>query len=151
MMCPDIVVSVVVGVCLHICDEYNAMMRCLTRSLPLVVASDRSLGGFCHSWGEDQPKVQKKKRMLEEEGIKFEPDGKKILNEYFVNHEEEKETKVSSTAKKRKGKTAKKQQPAATATDKVPSIPNSVDEITEEMLKQEILSLLNKRAVGKTC
>ena len=116
-----------------------------------VVASDLTLGGFCHSWGEDQPKVQKKKRMLEDEGIRFQPDGKKILKQYFVGNE--KESKVSKSAIKRKEEKAINQQPATPSTfnNSVSKTSTIVDEITEEMLKKEILDLLNKRALGKTC
>ena len=101
-----------------------------------VVASDLTLGGFCHSWGEDQPKVQKKKRMLEDEGIRF--DGNKILKQYFVGNEK-KETKVTLSKKN------------STCNNSVSKTSTIVDEITEEMLKKEILDLLNKRALGKTC
>lgn len=116
-----------------------------------VVASDLTLGGFCHSWGEDQPKVQKKKRMLEDEGIRFQPDGKKILKQYFVGNEKE-ESKVRF-AKQRKEEKAINQQPATPSTfnNSVSKTSTIVDEITEEMLKKEILDLLNKRALGKTC
>jgi len=115
-----------------------------------VVASDRSIGGFCHSWGEDQPKVQKKKRMLEEEGIKFESDGMKIMNEHFIN---EGGTQVC-TKKKKKGKTKATKQSSTTTNNNTASKQTAtaaVDEITEEMLKKEILQLLRKRAPGKTC
>lgn len=116
-----------------------------------VVASDLTLGGFCHSWGEDQPKVQKKKRMLEDEGIRFETNGKKILKQYFVGNEKE-ESKVRF-AKQRKEEKAINQQPATASTlnNSVSKTSTIVDEITEEMLKKEILDLLNKRALGKTC
>ena len=63
----------------------DAIVPHLLLSLSPVVASDRSIGGFCHSWGEDQPKVQEKKKMLEEEGIKFESDGMKIMKEHFIS------------------------------------------------------------------
>jgi len=114
-----------------------------------VVASDRSIGGFCHSWGEDQPKVQKKKRMLEEEGIKFESDGMKIMNEHFIN-----EGGTQVCTKKRKGKTKATKQSSTTTNNNTASTQTAtaaVDEITEEMLKKEILQLLRKRAPGKTC
>lgn len=107
-----------------------------------MVASDRSIGGFCHSWGEDQPKVQEKKRMLEEEGIKFESDGMKIMSEHFIAW-----TKACT-----KKKTNATKQSSSRTNNKMRRIPAAVvDEITEEMLKKEILQLLNKRAPGKTC
>ncbi len=117
--------------------------------LSAVVASDRSIGGFCHSWGEDQPKVQKKKRMLEDEGIQFEADGMKILDKHFINEEGTKDC-----TKKRKAKTKVTKQPSNTTNNKTSSkvlATSASDEITEEMLKKEILQLLNKRAPGKTC
>lgn len=109
----------------------------LSLSLSLVVASDRSIGGFCHSWGEDQPKVQEKKRMLEEEGIKFESDGMKIMNEHFIIEE------VAKACTKKKRNTSKSTNNDAAS--------KQTDEITEEMLKKEIMQLLIKRAPGKTC
>lgn len=37
-----------------------------------VVAADRYIGGFCGTWGTDEAQVQRKRRMLEEEGVSFE-------------------------------------------------------------------------------
>lgn len=89
--------------------------------------------------------------MLEDEGIRFEPDGMKILKQYFVGNEKQ-ESKVS-LAKKRKEEKAINQQPATASTfnNSVSKTSTIVDEITEEMLKKEILDLLKKRALGKTC
>eukprot|EP00984_Skeletonema_dohrnii_P034748 scaffold33666_cov127-Skeletonema_dohrnii-CCMP3373.AAC.3 len=118
-----------------------------TSARAVVVASDRSIGGFCHSWGE--PKVQKKKRILEEEGIKFESDGLKIMNDHFIN-----EGGTQVCTKKKKGKTKATKQSSTTTYNNTASTQTAtaaVDEITEEMLKKEILQLLNKRAPGKTC
>jgi len=122
-----------------------------------VVASDRSIGGFAHSWGEDQPKVQKKRRLLEEEGIIFEIEGKynKIRKDFFVES-----ASVSNSVTKPKGaasgkgKGSKRQemdepplnQPATKKTKS-----KYFDTVSEETLKQEILNLLQKRQVGKTC
>jgi hypothetical protein len=90
--------------------------------------------------------------MLEDEGVRFEPDGKKILKQYFVGHEKQ-ESKVSKSAKKRIEEKAINQQPTTSSTfnNSVSKTSTIVDEITEEMLKKEILDLLNKRALGKTC
>ena len=118
----------------------------LALSLSLVVASDRSIGGFCHSWGEDQPKVQEKKRILEEEGIKFESDGMKIMKEHFIYEQETKACTKKTTNSTKQSTTRKK---SNTASKQAPT--DVVDEVTEEMLKKEILQLLNKRAPGKTC
>ncbi len=99
-----------------------------------MVASDRSLGGFGHSWGEDQPKVQTKKRLLEEEGVLFEEGSNKIRKEYFVE------------SKLRNSKVATRNK--ATLTSKSKYFTNAV---TEEKLKQEIVTLLQMRQAGKTC
>jgi len=121
-----------------------------------VVASDRSIGGFGHSWGEDQPKVQKKRRLLEEEGVVFEEEGKsnKIREDFFVEG-----TSVSKSIIKRKSATRSKgskkqkivEEPPSnqTATEKRKS--KYFDTAFEEKLKQEIINLLQKRQVGKTC
>mmetsp|Transcript_3192 Transcript_3192/g.5596 ORF Transcript_3192/g.5596 Transcript_3192/m.5596 type:complete len:89 (+) Transcript_3192:267-533(+) len=88
--------------------------------------------------------------MLEEEGIKFESDGMKIMNEHFIN---EGGTQVC-TKKKKKGKTKATKQSSTTTNNNTASKQTAtaaVDEITEEMLKKEILQLLRKRAPGKTC
>lgn len=103
-----------------------------------VVASDRSLGGFGHSWGEDQPKVQLKKRLLEEEGVLLEEGSNKIRKEYFVES--------AGTTKSRNSKVATREK--ATSTSKSKYFTNAV---TEEKLKQDIMTLLQMRQAGKTC
>ncbi len=87
--------------------------------------------------------------MLEDEGIQFEADGMKIMEKHFINEEGTKDC-----TKKRKGKSKVSKEPTTTTTNKSASklsAASASDEITEEMLKKEILQLLNKRAPGKTC
>ena len=110
------------------------------------MASDRSLGGFCHSWGEDQPKVQKKKQMLEKEGIEFESGGKKIMIKHFIEKKGTNARKVDIKAAKQASKNASRAN-----SNSMSIITTAVDNVTEEVLKQEILQLLQKRAPGKTC
>jgi len=125
-----------------------------------VVASDRSIGGFGHTWG-DGPKIQKKKRMLQEEGVVFEEEGKisKIRKDFFVESAWSASASPSNSTAKPKGKAdikgSKKRKPeemtlkhAATANTKSKYFATSV---SEETLKHEILSLLQKRDEGKTC
>ena len=87
--------------------------------------------------------------MLEDEGIQFEANGMKILDKHFINEEGTKDC-----TKKRKAKTKVTKQPTNTTNNKTASkvsATSASDEITEEILKKEILQLLNKRAPGKTC
>ncbi|EFJ50160.1 hypothetical protein VOLCADRAFT_103991 [Volvox carteri f. nagariensis] len=52
-----------------------------------VVAADLSIGGFSGAWGIADPKVQRKKRLLEDEGVKF--VGCTVLSdEYVLNAEQ---------------------------------------------------------------
>lgn len=124
------------------------------------MASDRSIGGFGHTWG-DGPKIQKKKDMLKEEGIVFEEEGKisKIREDFFVESAWAASASLSNSAAKPKSqayaKGSKKRKmeemtakDAATAKTKSKYFATSV---SEETLKQEILSLLQKRDEGKTC
>jgi hypothetical protein len=131
------------------------------------VASDRTIGGFCHTRGEDQPKVQEKRRMLEEEGVQFEvsSDGKsdKIRKEYFVDTSPPAASASGSSAKKRTlpdsnisstVKQPKKQRAKHETTDKAESQGNNsatTHLLSEATLKQEILNVLQSRAPGKTC
>ncbi|GIL58171.1 hypothetical protein Vafri_13019 [Volvox africanus] len=52
-----------------------------------VVAADLSIGGFSGAWGMAEPKVQRKKRLLEDEGVKF--DGSAVRGDEFVIGAEE--------------------------------------------------------------
>ena len=126
-----------------------------------MVASDRSIGGFGHTWGEDSPKVQRKRRLLEGEGVVFDEKGK-ILKHCFVGVSSE--TTTSSTTKSDGNESNKRKVIDATVksttTDttakkkkcKSSKYFNDASETeTEEALKKEILDLLQKRQVGKTC
>lgn len=110
-----------------------------------MVASDGTLGGFSHKWGEDQPEVQRKRRLLEAEGIEFDDiEGKssKIKAEFFVESAS-KPSPAKASAKKQKTEAS----PAFTKTKSKYFNPI----LCEGKLKQEILNLLQKRQPGKTC
>ncbi|GFR49115.1 hypothetical protein Agub_g10911 [Astrephomene gubernaculifera] len=47
-----------------------------------VVAADLNIGGFSGGWGISDPKVQRKKKLLEDEGIEF--DGSVVRSAEFV-------------------------------------------------------------------
>ncbi len=79
-----------------------------------------------------------KKRLLEEEGILFEEGSNKIRNEYFV------ESAGTTTSRSSKVATPEK----AKSTSKSKYFTNVV---SEEKLKQEIMTLLQMRQAGKTC
>ena len=127
-----------------------------------VVASDRSIGGFGHTWGEDSPKVQRKRRLLESEGVVFDEKGK-IHKHCFVGVSSE--TTTTSTTTKSDGNESNKRKVVdatvnTTATDTTTKkkkcksskyFNNAPETETEEALKKEILDLLQKRQVGKTC
>lgn len=121
----------------------------------LKVASDRSIGGFGHTWGEDQPKVQRKRRLLEGEGILFDDEeGKtsKIRHEFFVQSSSQPATK--SDAEVKSGKSTKKRKSNESSSKGSPTKTKSkyfTNTISEDKLKQEILNLLEKRQAGKTC
>ena len=135
-----------------------------------MVASDRSLGGFGHEWGDGTgPKVQRKMRMLEEEGVVFEDDGKRIKKEYFVESttsasaaksaeadtttKPKRKTAKSKEAKKRKAKESISNESTTSASSKSKSkyFNTNTTAVSEAKLKQEILNLLQKRQAGKTC
>mmetsp|Transcript_21856 Transcript_21856/g.47514 ORF Transcript_21856/g.47514 Transcript_21856/m.47514 type:complete len:97 (+) Transcript_21856:428-718(+) len=96
--------------------------------------------------------------MLEEEGIIFEKDGKssKIRKDFFVESASvtnSATTKPTSTASG-KGKGSKKrktEEPASNQTATTKRKSKYFATVPEEKLKEEILNLLQKRTVGKTC
>ena len=128
------------------------------------MASDRSIGGFGHTWGADSQKVQRKRRLLEEEGVVFEEDGK-IHPHCFVNEVSvvasasvsasvSATTTKSSSAAKRSKKRKGGDDDSTTnneSTNKTYNYFNGTISITETSLKQEILNILGKRQPGKTC
>ena len=122
-----------------------------------MVASDGSVGGFCHAWGEEKPEVRRKKRMLEEEGVVFDDGGgggkTKIRREFFVVRSS---ASSSSPDSARKSKTAP--EVVCGRREVVENAPSkskyfaTTGVVTEEVLKREILTLLQEgRRVGKTC
>lgn len=115
------------------------------------MASDRSIGGFGHTWGAD---------LLEKEGVVFEEDGK-IHPHCFVNEVSvvasasvSSVTTKSSSAAKRSKKRKRGDDDSTTnneSTNKTDIYFNGTISISETSLKQEILNLLGKRQPGKTC
>ena len=109
-----------------------------------MVASDGTLGGFSHKWGEDQPEVQRKRRLLEAEGIEFDDvEGKssKIKTEFLVE----------SASKPSPAKASAKKQNTEASLASTKTRSKYFNTISEDELKQEILNLLQKRQPGKTC
>jgi hypothetical protein len=121
-----------------------------------VVASDGSVGGFCHAWGEEKPEVRRKKRMLEEEGVVFDDEGgggkTKIRREFFAVGSSASSSSPDST---RKSKTAPEVVCGRREVENAPSKSKyfaTTGVGIEEVLKREILTLLQEeRRVGKTC
>ena len=123
------------------------------------MASDRSIGGFGHTWGADSRKVQRKRRLLEEEGVVFEEDGKIhphcFVNEVSVVASASASVSVSATTSKsssaakrsRKRKGGDDDSTTNESTNKIYF--NGTISISETSLKQEILNLLGKRQPGK--
>lgn len=122
------------------------------------MASDRSIGGFGHTWGADSQKVQRKRRLLEEEGVVFEEDGKIhphcFVNEVSVVASASVSASKSSSAAKRSKKRKRGDDDSTTnneSTNKTDIYFNGTISISETSLKQEILNILGKRQPGKTC
>ena len=113
-----------------------------------MVASDRSLGGFGHTWGEHQPKVQLKKRLLEEEGIIFEEGSNTIRKDFFVESADTSASNIMCTeiSKRRKSKESIPKPASTMSKSKY-----FTNEAIEEKLKQEIVIVLQMRQPGKTC
>lgn len=87
-----------------------------------------------------------KRRLLEEEGVRFEEGSNKIRKEFFV--ESVGTAKSPGTREESNGK------PKESTPGKGTSMRNSkyfAKGITEEKLKQEILTLLKMRQAGRTC
>ena len=49
-----------------------------------MVASDLRLGGFSGAWGDESAEVKKKRRLLEEEGVRFDAAGR--VRDECVHH-----------------------------------------------------------------
>lgn len=127
------------------------------------MASDRSIGGFGHTWGEDQPNVQRKRRLLEAEGIVFERDGarNKIRKDHFVEEAVPNQSTVptksdAAAASKRSNRSKREDAPRPQSTEKKKMKRSKYfdaddNTVSEKTLRREILSLLQKRKPGKTC
>ena len=113
------------------------------------------IGGFGHTIGEESPKVQKKRHMLEKEGVVFDGDGK-IHIDCFVDVSSEVSSTITAKGNNKKRKadtsktTTKKKTKSKYFTDTT-TTQSTTTTISEDVLKQEILTLLQKRQVGKTC
>lgn len=118
------------------------------------MASDRSIGGFGHTWGADSQKVQRKRRLLEEEGVVFEEDGK-IHPHCFVNEVSVvASASVSASKSSSAAKRSKKRKRGDGTTNESTNnnyFNGTISIVSETSLKQEILNLLGKRQPGKTC
>jgi len=119
------------------------------------VASDRTIGGFRHTWGEDSEHVKSKKRMLEAEGIVFAREGKvdKIPERYFMSSDSvtsnncaEMKTNSKETPKRKRVERDQDSNQKDKAASHLPSA-----EVIQAQLKAEILALLHKRQKTKTC
>lgn len=109
-----------------------------------VIAADRQLGGFSGQWGKEQPNVKRKFALLEQEGVKFDNNGRVVMECMY------KYKKVKLTGgKKNKGNSESKDK-MNKERKKVEMIQRKII-ITQKMLEQEIVGLLKKRAKGKTC
>lgn len=90
-----------------------------------------------------------KRRLLEEEGVRFEEGSSKIRKECFVESVGTTTATSPVTREESNGRKSKDSTPG-----KATSMSNSkyfTQGITEEKLKQEILTLLRMRQAGKTC
>jgi hypothetical protein len=98
-----------------------------------VIASDRRLGGFSGEWGAAAPAVQRKRALLESEGVVFDADGR-----------------VSAACVIRElpapGKRSRADDKAAP-----PSAKRSRQAPTQAELATETLRILEAREAGKTC
>ena len=98
-----------------------------------MIASDRRLGGFSGEWGAAAPAVQRKRALLESEGVVFDADGR-----------------VSAACLIRElpapGKRSRADDKAAP-----PSAKRSRKAPTPAELATETLRILEARGAGKTC
>ena len=97
-----------------------------------MIASDRRLGGFSGEWGAAAPAVQRKRALLESEGVVFDADGR-----------------VSAACILRElpapGKRSRADDEAP------PSSKRSRQAPTQTELAAETLRILEARGAGKTC
>ena len=97
-----------------------------------MIASDRRLGGFSGEWGAAAPAVQRKRALLESEGVVFDADGR-----------------VSAACIRELPAPGKRSR----ADDKAapPSAKRSRKAPTQAELATETLRILASRGAGKTC
>jgi len=89
------------------------------------------LGGFSGEWGAAAPAVQRKRALLESEGVVFDADGR-----------------VSAACLLRELPAPGKKRPG---TDKAPPAKRSRTAPSQAELATEILQILEARGAGKTC
>ena len=123
----------------------GAMRRNTFNDVPWhrVVASKGRIGGFSGQWGKCQPNTDKKYALLRKEGVKFDDKGYVAIEHMFYFGATQ--TKRTKTPKKPSRKRPRKGQKEGT---------NSLllkNEITADIIKKEILEILQHRAPGKTC
>ena len=98
-----------------------------------MIASDRRLGGFSGEWGAAAPAVQRKRALLESEGVVFDADGR-----------------VSAACLLRElpapGKRSRADDKAAP-----PSAKRSRTAPSQTELARETIRILEARGAGKTC
>ena len=96
-----------------------------------MIASDRRLGGFSGEWGAAAPAVQRKRALLESEGVVFDADGR-----------------VSAACILRELPAPGKR---SRADDAPPPAKRSRTAPTQNELATETLRILEARGAGKTC
>ena len=96
-----------------------------------MIASDRRLGGFSGEWGAAAPAVQRKRALLESEGVVFDADGR-----------------VSADCVLRELPAPGKKRPR---TDEAPPAKRSRSAPSQAEIATETLRILEARGAGKTC
>lgn len=127
------------------------------------MASDGSIGGFSGQWGEG-PKLCKKRKLLESEGVEFDTNGKikstfmlsEILCEKEVLHKEKNSAEVKNPSKRQKpsGETSNKNDVKKAVKDERESndaTTSSSSCPTMSELRDVALTMVGERDVGKTC
>jgi len=92
-----------------------------------VVAADRRIGGFNGSWGSGAA-IDRKRALLEEEGVHFEPDGERVSEASLHRFESKPERK------------RKRAESAGTRVEPL-----------DAQIEATILALLRERGADKTC
>ena len=97
-----------------------------------MIASDRRLGGFSGEWGAAAPAVQRKRALLESEGVVFDADGR-VLTDCVL---------CELPALGKRSRADDKAAPPAKRSRTAP---------TPAELATETLHILEAREAGKTC